>query len=73
MDLATTVCQKLDLSTDELNSLYVTNPVNGFTGSEVAGRLANRFGLAIEEPLGVQLAALGILTDEEAAYLDDAD
>lgn len=73
MDLAASVCQKLDLTTDELNSLYVTGPVNGFTGPQVAERLAERFGLDVEDSLGSQLAELGVLTNDEAAYLDDAE
>lgn len=67
------VCATLALSESELNSLYVSDPVDGHAGTEVAQRLADRFGLDVAEPLGRQLAAAGILTEEEGRWLDDAD
>lgn len=72
-DISTSVCEKLDITTDQLNSLYVTGPVNGFVGTEVAAEIAERFGLEASEPLGSQLAEQGILTDDEAEWLDDAE
>ena len=72
-DISTSVCEKLDITTDELNSLYATGPVNGFVGTDVAARLAERFNLDASEPMGAQLADQGILTDDEAEWFDDAE
>lgn len=72
-DLGTSICSKLDITTDELNSLYATGPVNGFVGTDVAASLARRFDLDVSEPLGAQLAALSILTNDEAEWFDDAE
>ena len=71
-DRADTILQKLDISADALNSMYATAPVGGFVGTEVARHLAERFDLDPSEPLGAQLAARGVLTEEEGAWLDDA-
>lgn len=73
MATATSICEKLNITTDELNSLYVTGPVNGFVGTDVAARLAERFNLDASESLGAQLAEQGVLTDDEAEWLDDAE
>lgn len=73
MATADSVMAKLDLSNDQLNSLYVTGPVNGWTGEIVAADLAARYDLDVSEPLGHQLASKGVLTDEEAEWFDDAD
>jgi len=67
------VLTKLHLTPDQLNALYVAPPVNGEVGSIVTANLAARYGLDPLEPLGAQLAALGILTDAEGLWLDDAD
>jgi len=75
MGLAATVCQKLDLNNDMLNSLYVTGPVGGYVGNSVAAEIRARFGLDALEPLplGQALAEAGVLSEEEAEYLDDAE
>lgn len=72
-DIGASVCEKLDITTDQLNSLYVTGPVNGFVGTQVAADLVERFNLDASEPLGSQLAGQGILTDDEAEWFDDAE
>jgi hypothetical protein len=72
-DIGTSVMSKLGIGQDELNSLYVTGPVAGFVGTEVAADLAERFGLDVSEPLGGQLAAKGVLTDAEAEWMDDVE
>lgn len=72
-DIATTVCAKLDLTDDQLNSLFTALPVGGFVGTDVAAGIARRYGIDVWEPLGSQLAALGVLTDDEAAWFDDAE
>lgn len=72
-DFGTSVCTKLDISTDQLNSMYTAVPVGGWVGTQVAADIAQRFGLDASEPLGDQLAGLGVLTDEEGEWLDDAD
>ncbi len=72
-DIGTSVCAKLDITTDQLNSLYVTGPVNGFVGTEVAAEIAQRFNLDTAASLGSQLAEQGVLTDDEAEWFDDAD
>ena len=72
-DFGTSICEKLDLSTDELNSLYVTGPVNSYVGTVVAASLVERFQLDAMEPLGAQLHQCGILTEDEANWFDDAE
>lgn len=72
-DFGTSVCSKLDISTDQLNSLYTAAPVGGWVGTQVAADIAQRFGLDAASPLGSQLADQGILTEDEAQWLDDAD
>ena len=72
-DFGTSVCAKLDITTDQLNSLYATGPVNGFVGTEVAAEIAQRFNLDTAASLGSQLAEQGVLTDDEAEWFDDAD
>lgn len=72
-DIGTSVCEKLDITTDQLNSMYVAGPVNGFVGTQVAAEIAERFSLDASEPLGSQLAEQGVLTEDEAEWLDDAD
>lgn len=70
---AVIVCALLDVSSAELNAMFVAAPVGGFGGGQVAERLVERFGLRADEPLGAQLAALGELTEAEGAWLDDAE
>ncbi len=65
------VLEKLNLTTDQLNSLYSACPVGGYVGADVAQCLAVRFGLTLTEPLGQQLCDLDILTVAEAAWMDD--
>jgi hypothetical protein len=72
-DIGTSVCEKLNITTDQLNSLYAAGPVDGFIGTQVAAEIAARFGLDASEPLGSQLAEQGVLTDDETAWLDDND
>jgi hypothetical protein len=72
-DIGTSVCEKLNITVDQLNSMYVAGPVGGFVGTQVATEIVARFGLDASEPLGSQLAEQGILTDDEAAWLDDND
>lgn len=71
--MSATICEKLAITIDELNSLYTAVPVNGFGGTAVAAEIAQRFGLDASEPLGSQLAERGVLTEDEAAWLDDAE
>jgi len=73
LPLTERVLHRLDLTTDELSSLYAASPVNGFVGTDIAARLAERFGLDVSLPLGEQLAELGVLTDAEAEWFDDAE
>ena len=70
-DISDSVLAKLGINADQLNSLYATGPVNDFVGAQVAEEIAQRFGIDASEPLGSQLAERGVLTDEEAEYLDD--
>jgi uncharacterized 2Fe-2S/4Fe-4S cluster protein (DUF4445 family) len=73
MDLATTICEKLGITTDELNSLYTTCPVNGAVGAVVSEEIAERFGLGPDcDDLAGALQARSILTAEEAEWLRDA-
>lgn len=72
-DIGTSVCEKLDITADQLNSMYATGPVNGFVGPQVAAEIAQRFSLDVSEPMGSQLVEQGILNDDEAEWLDDAD
>jgi hypothetical protein len=72
-DIGTSICEKLNITIDQLNSMYATGPVNGFIGTQVAAEIAERFNLDASEPLGSQLAEQGVLTDDEAEWFDDAD
>ena len=67
------VMEKLGLNKDMLNSMYVAGQVGGHVGANVAAAIRDRFGLGPLEPLGYALARIGILSDEEAKYLDDTD
>lgn len=71
LSVSDSVLAKLDITADQLNSMYAADPVNGFVGTQVAAEIAERFSIDASEPLGYQLAERGILTDEEAEYLDD--
>jgi len=73
LSVSDSVLAKLDITDDQLNSLYAAGPVNGFVGTDVAAEIAARFNVDASEPLGYQLAERGILTDDEAEYLDDQD
>lgn len=74
-DIGISVCAKLGLTSDMLNSMYTAVPVGGFLGSDVTADIMRRFGLVDDEalPLGAQLAERGILTDDEAEWFDDAE
>lgn len=70
------ICSLLDISQSEASSLYVFCPVDGYVGREVAKDIATRFGLSLDEPglsLGAELAARGVLTEEEGRWLDDTE
>ena len=71
-ELAESICEKLGIERDQLNALYVSGPVGGYTGESVVAELAERFGLDPVEDLAAQLSERGILTDEEAAWFADA-
>ncbi len=53
--------------------MYTNCPVRGFAGTEVAKEIRRRFKLDDDEPLGFALARVGVLTEEEARWLDDAE
>jgi hypothetical protein len=65
------VLEKLHLTTAQVTSLYTPHPVEGERGAKVARDLCTRFGLDDNDPLGAQLFALVILTEEEGQWLDD--
>jgi hypothetical protein len=61
-----TIAVKLDANTDAIKMLRTGGPV----GRAVAAGLAACFGLDAAARLGQQLAARGVLTEDEGAYLD---
>jgi nitrate reductase beta subunit len=65
------IMAKLGLSEDELNSMYTAVPTGGYDGREVARRLREQHGIDEDETLGDGLVRLGILTEDEGAWLDD--
>ncbi len=67
------VARKLDLSPEDLNTLYTLSPETGPEGRSIADRLCGRYGIPFEAALGAELAARGVLTAAEGAWLDDAD
>ena len=74
MDIAQTVREKLGLAPDELEALFgaVPHPVRGGPdGRLVAAEIRRRFGLPYHVPLGEALHEKGVLTQAEAAWLDD--
>ncbi len=73
MATSESVMTKLNLNSDQINSLFAVGPVNGWTGEIVAADIAERFSLNAQEPLGMQLAEQGVLTDDEAEWLDDVE
>lgn len=72
-DYSATVCQKLDLTTSELNALYTNCLVDGHSGIDVAARLRERYQIDDDQPLGAGLVDLGVLTLAEGEWLDDVD
>lgn len=70
-DLADSVCTKLRITTHQLNSMYVAQPVGGFVGAKVAESIAEEYNLDMSEPLGAQLLDYGVLTADEAEWFDE--
>lgn len=78
--IAESAMRKLGLTAGQVNSLaavghhaeHAGGGTDGWTGEHVAAELAARFGLDVAEPLGMQLAAGGVLTVEEGEWLDDS-
>ncbi len=74
MSHAENIRAKLGLTRDELESLFAAGPVGGYLGTDVASSIASQHGLDLTTMrLGQGLADAGILTEEEADWLDDAD
>ena len=74
--LARSVRQKLGLEPDELEALFgaLPHPVRGGPdGRKVAADIRRRFNLPEHLSLGEGLARAGVLTQEEARWLDDAE
>jgi hypothetical protein len=61
-----TIATKLEANTDAIRMLRT----GGAVGRAVAAGLAARYGLDPAAPLGHQLVACGLLTPDEAAWLD---
>ena len=74
---AVVVCALLDLNTAQLNSMFTNMAVDGYHGLVVAAEIRERFGLDTDITsnleLGEGLALAGVLTEAEAAWLDDRD
>lgn len=74
-DMARAIRQKLGLQPDELEALFGALPwpvAGGPVGRLVAADIRRRFHLPDDVPLGEALRDAGVLTPEEAAWLDDA-
>lgn len=72
--MVNSVCAKLCISTDELNSMYTRCPVGGYDGQQVEKSIRQRFGLRdYSIPFADALVQLGYLTEDEARYLSDTD
>ena len=64
---AKTICEKLGITSAELESMYTLCDVDGATGAATVAKLEARFGTADPD----ELAAGGILTAAEAAWMKE--
>ena len=64
------VTAKLGVTTEQFNALYGAVDT-GWDATAVELDLRQRFGLDAGEPIGQALLAQGVLTEGEAAYVDD--
>lgn len=72
-DISEIICAKLNITIEQVISLYASDPFHGFSGHQVGNEINERFTLRPNEPMGYQLADLGVLTDAEGRWLDDVE
>ena len=64
------IADRLGIAANELRSIYDESPGIDLELTEAGRALARRFRLYLEEPIGMQLAERGVLSEEEGLWLD---